>query len=351
MVKMEAPIARFQEKLDGFVRCTACMRFCLVRDGGTGICGNYKNRDGILINIGYGALSSIESRPIEIKPLFHYWPGSSSLTFSNWGCNFYCPWCQNHPISFRRPRENDIRFSPEDIVKMALSFGDEGLCASFNEPATQVDFLIDTFELGKRNGLYSTVVTNGYFSESSLNALIEAGCDGFSLDVKGCPKAHTKYLRGVDPMKVLQNAKRILDLGAHVEIVFLMVTNFNDEDECIDWLIDKHLSMLGEDIPLHINRYFPAHKYREPPTSLNKLLMARERAKKSGLKFVYVGNLGLSELESTYCPSCGKLLIARSGYNIVSYELDINNSCPRCGCKIPIRGKYIKKAIRWRAFL
>lgn len=346
----EFPVARFQEGLNNLVMCKACMRFCRIRDGGLGICSNYENRKGMLINVGYGVLSSIESRPIEIKPLFHYWPGSSSLTFSNWGCNFYCPWCQNHAISFRRPRPDDVRFSPEDLVNMTISFSDEGLCASFNEPATQVDFLIDVFNLGRSKGLYSTVVTNGYFSNHSLEALIEAGCDGFSLDVKGCPRAHEKYLRGIDPMKVLQNARRAIDLGCHVEVVFLMVTNFNDDEGCVEWIVDRHLSMLGDDVPLHINRYFPAHKYNEPPTSIDKLLMARDVAKKAGIKFVYVGNVGSVELESTYCPNCGRLLIARSGYSVISYNLD-GNSCPRCGSKIPIRGRYVRKTIRWRTIL
>ncbi|MEM1666219.1 MAG: radical SAM protein [Nitrososphaerota archaeon] len=343
------PVAKFQERVNATVRCTTCMRFCKVREGGKGICGNYANINGTLLNIGYGLLSSIESRPIEIKPFFHYWPGSSALTFSNWGCNFYCPWCQNHSISFSRPPvESGVRYAPDDLVEMAKTFGDEGLCASFNEPATQIDFLLDTFSLGSREGLYSTVVTNGYFSRASLKALIESGCDGFSIDIKGCPKAHIKILRGVDPNTVLSNAKYAIELGAHVEMVFLVVPRFNDEDDCIRWVIEKHVSMLGEDVPLHINRYYPAHKYAAPPTPLEKLLTAKKMAQEAGVKFVYIGNVGLPELESTCCPTCGKLLIARSGYEVLSYNLNNDNRCPRCNTPVPLRGRYTKKDKRWR---
>ncbi|MEM1531835.1 MAG: radical SAM protein [Nitrososphaerota archaeon] len=343
------PVAKFQERVNTTVRCTTCMRFCKVREGGKGICGNYANVNGTLLNIGYGLLSSIESRPIEIKPFFHYWPGSSALTFSNWGCNFYCPWCQNHSISFSRPPvESGVRYAPDDLVEMAKTFGDEGLCASFNEPATQIDFLLDTFSLGSREGLYSTVVTNGYFSRASLKALIESGCDGFSIDIKGCPKAHIKILRGVDPNIVLSNAKYAIELGAHVETVFLVVPRFNDEDDCIKWVIEKHVSMLGEDVPLHINRYYPAHKYAAPPTPLEKLLTAKKMAQEAGVKFVYIGNVGLPELESTCCPTCGKLLIARSGYEVLSYNLNNDNRCPRCNTPVPLRGRYTKKDKRWR---
>ncbi|PUA31906.1 MAG: radical SAM protein [Candidatus Terraquivivens tikiterensis] len=335
--------------MDSAIKCTACMRFCRIREGGKGICGNYANLGGKLLNVGYGLLSSIESRPIEIKPFFHYWPGSSALTFSNWGCNLYCPWCQNHGISFSRPPlDEGTRYAPNDLVRMARALGDEGLCASFNEPATQVDFLLDVFSLGKKEGLYSTVVTNGYFSRASLEALIESGCDGLSVDVKGCPEAHARILRGVDPNAVLSNAKYAIDLGAHVEVVFLVVPGFNDDDCCIKWIVEKHVSMLGEDVPLHINRYYPAHKYTAPPTPLEKLLAAKKLAKEHGARFVYVGNVGLSELESTYCPNCGKLLIARSGYNVLAYDLSSDHKCPRCNTPIPLRGSRVKKGRRWR---
>ena len=353
MILMEYPLAKFQEELgEGKARCRACSRFCTIRDDGFGICWNYANIGGKIFHVGYGLLSSIESRPIEIKPFFHYWPGSSALTFSNWGCNFYCPWCQNHGISFSRPpTDSGVRYSPEDLVEMAKAFGDEGLCASFNEPATQVDFLLDVFSLGKKEGLYSTVVTNGYFSRNSLKALIESGCDGFSIDIKGCPKSHTKILRGVDPNVVLSNAKYAIELNAHVEMVFLIVPGFNDDDDCIRWVVEKHVSILGEDVPLHVNRYYPAHKYASPPTPLEKLLAAKKMAQEAGVKFVYVGNVGLPELESTYCPTCRKLLIARSGYEVVAYNLGNENRCPRCNTRIPLRGSSIKKEKRWRVLL
>jgi len=332
----------FQERAGEFAVCRACMRFCRIREGGSGICGNYVNLNGEVINVGYGVLSSIESRPIEIKPFYHYWPGSTALTFSNYGCNFYCPWCQNYHISFKRPSIGARRFDPTEIVQMAVSLGDEGLCASFNEPATQVDFIFDVFSSGKKRGLYSTVVTNGYFSREALVSLVEAGCDGFSIDVKGCPKAHERYLRGINPELVLSNAKLLIDLNAHVEIVYLVVTGFNDDVDCISWLIDRHLDMLGEDVPLHLNRYYPAHRYHLPATPIDKLLRAREMARREGIKFVYVGNIDAPTLESTYCPNCGKLLIGRRNYRIFHFSLE-DGKCIRCGHPILIRGRYIKK--------
>ena len=91
--------ARLYERV-GAVRCLVRERRCVLKSSSTGICGNYSNIDGKLIHVGYGILSAVESRLIEIKPLFHYWPNSTVLTFSDYGCNFYCPWCQNHHLSF-----------------------------------------------------------------------------------------------------------------------------------------------------------------------------------------------------------------------------------------------------------
>ncbi|MEM4311037.1 MAG: radical SAM protein [Nitrososphaerales archaeon] len=349
--KVEPKVALFWEFLDdGRLKCLACERICKIRLGSIGICGNYANMDSKLINLGYGLLSAIESRPIEIKPFFHYWPGSTSLTFSNYGCNFYCPWCQNHHISFRRPTSEDIYFPPERLIKLAITNGDEGICASFTEPSTQVDYLIDVFSLASKQGLYSTIVTNCYFTERALSALMEAGANGFSVDIKGCPKAHKSILKGVNPVVPLRNAKIILNNGGHVETVFLMVPGFNDSAECIEWIIKEHLDVLGEDIPLHINRYHPAHRYIKPPTSLSKLLEAKKKAEEMGVKFVYIGNTGIWEFESTKCPKCSKMLIVRQNARVSYYGLS-DNKCPRCDEKIPIRGKYINKFAGWERFL
>jgi len=324
------------------VQCLICERLCILKPGQKGICKNYENKDGKLMNIGYGILSAIESRPIEVKPFFHYWPNSTALTFSNYGCNFYCPWCQNYHLSFENPPLSRERFEPEILVKMAIKNGDEGLCASFNEPTTQFDFLIDVFSLGKKHGLYGTLVTNGYFTKSALKELINVGVDGFSIDIKGCPQSRRIALGSINHEVVFRNAKLILDLGGHVEIVYLVVTGFNDGEECIEWILNKHLDYLGPEVPLHINRYYPANYWRKPPTSISKLLSIRKLAIKLGIEYVYVGNIGSSEYETTYCPKCGKVLIERIRYRVTYYKVE-NGKCPYCGYTIPIRGRYIKK--------
>ncbi len=327
------------------MRCLVCERRCLIAPGRRGFCGAYSNRGGRLVHEYWGLLSAVESRPIEIKPLFHYWPNSTALTFSGWGCNFLCPWCQNHELSWVRRPLYEHRVSPQELVEAAVRAGDEGVCASFNEPATLFDYLIDVGLEARRRGLYATLVTNGYFTLKAVEALVEAGYDGWSIDVKGCPQAsrrHPRVLPGVDHQVIYRNARRILDLGGHVEMVYLVVTGYNEE--CADWIIEKHLDALGEDVPLHVNRYYPAHRWRQPPTRLELLLDIAGKARKTGINYVYVGNVGDPGLEVTRCPKCGRVLIARKRYRVVYWNLDYSGGkyrCPHCGHSIPIRGRFI----------
>ncbi len=324
-------------------KCLVCERKCEIKENSFGVCGNYVCRGGRLYHFGWGKLSAIESRPIEIKPLFHYWPNSTALTFSGWGCNFYCPWCQNWPLSFRRPSEEDPVVPPERLLELAR--GDEGLCASFNEPATLFDYLLDLAPLARKEGKYLSLVTNAYFTERAVDELVKEGWDGWSVDVKGCPKAR-RALRTVDHSKVFRNAKRVLDSSGYVEMVYLVVTGYNEE--CWEWIIDMHLKHLGEEVPLHVNRYYPANLWREPPTPISLLMKIRNEARKAGIKYVYVGNVGDPDLESTYCPKCGKLLIRRVNYRVTYWGLVKEGGawrCPRCGEKVPIKGEYVHKAI------
>lgn len=341
--------AVFQKPLGGgVVECGVCERRCRIPPGGRGACGNRVNLDGTLYNIGYGLLSALESRPIEIKPFFHFWPGSTAMTFSGYGCNMYCPWCQNYHLSFNKPDPKLHSYTlPEKVVEKALAYRDEGVCASFNEPTIHLEYLLDVFTLASKKGLYSTIVSNGYMSIESLKAMANAGLDALNIDIKGCPETYSSHLHRLDPKIVFRNAVKALEIGLHVEMVFLVVTGANDEDDCIDWVLRNHVELLGEEVPLHVNRYYPAYKYLKPPTDIDLLVKIYNKAKSMGIKYVYVGNIWDPSYEATYCPSCGETLIYRLHYRSLDVRLGTNNSCPKCGQKIPIRGKIVLKRRRF----
>jgi len=328
------------------VRCGLCERGCVIAPNQKGHCKTRINIDGRLYTLVYGDLSALESRPIEIKPFFHYWPGSTALTFSTWSCNFDCVWCQNHHLSKTEPNPaKSSYFPPEKIVEMALHGDDDGLCASFQEPTILTDWVVLVFRLGREKGFYCCCVSNGYMTIEALKLLRDCGMDGLKIDIKGDAETYRKYCGGEDVEKVWRNAQEAKKMGVHVEIVNLVVTDVNDDEECLRWVIEKHLKTVGPETPLHFTRYYPAYKFNNSPTNTETLEKAYSMAKKAGVLYPYLGNVPNHEYENTYCPNCKTLLIQRIGYYIVRCKITSNNKCSHCSQPIPITGKYSRKSL------
>lgn len=338
--------AVFYEKLsNGKVRCSLCERRCEIAEGAKGFCKTRMNIGGKLYCLVYGDVSAVESRPIEIKPFFHYWPGSTALTFSTWSCNFDCVWCQNFRLSKREPQPTKaLYYSPEHIVELAVCNNDSGLCGSFQEPTLLSEWVIPVFKLAKSRGLrYCCFVSNGYMTLEVLRALWEAGMDGLKVDVKGGSETYGKYCGGASVDKVWRNASEAKRLGLHVEIVNLVVAGVNDDEEALKSLITRHLKEVGAEAPLHFTRYFPAYKFSNPATRVEVLERAYKMARKMGVLYPYVGNVAGHRYENTYCPYCGEKLIGRYGTFVVKYAVTENKKCPRCGTRVPICGRYVPR--------
>jgi pyruvate formate lyase activating enzyme len=326
------------------VKCLLCERKCTILPGGRGFCRTRVNIDGALYTLVYGNLSALESRPIEIKPFFHYWPGSTALTFSTWSCNFDCVWCQNHHLSKTPPNPAEAGFyGPEKVVQMARRLRDEGLCASFQEPTLLTEWVLSAFKLGRAHDLYCCYVSNGYMTSETLKLLKKSGMDGLKIDVKGDKETYKQYCGGADVEKVWKRAREAKKLGFHVEIVNLIVTGVNDDEECLRWIIKKHLKAVGPETPLHFTRYYPAYKFHNPSTKVEVLEKAYNMAKEAGVLYPYLGNVYGHKYENTYCPNCGERLIQRRGYTIVRYRITDDKKCPKCRKPVPIRGRHIKK--------
>lgn len=329
---------------DDRVECTLCERRCIIPPREYGFCKTRLNIDGKLYTTVYGALSAIESRPIEIKPFFHYWPGSTALTFSTWSCNFTCPWCQNWTLSKVSPDPYSVNYySPEDIVSLAIQSGDNGLCASFQEPTLLTDWNIDAFKIGRKLGLYACYVSNGYMTLEALKALWEAGMDGLKIDIKGDSEVYERFCGGIDVEKVWRNVREAKRIGFHVELVNLVITEVNDDEECLRGVIERTLKEAGPETPIHFTRYYPAYRFDKPATSIRTLEKAYEMAKDMGILYPYVGNVPGHKYEDTYCPNCHEPLIKRYGFSVVRYNIVEENKCPKCRTVINICGKYVGK--------
>jgi len=314
----------------GKVRCGLCERRCIISPNKRGLCKTRMNIDGRLYTLVYGDISAIDSRPIEIKPFFHFYPGSTALTISTWSCNLKCPWCQNWHLSYRVPEPNNAKYiPPKDMVDEAIRRKDKGICISFQEPTLLFEYTIDLFRLAKEKNLYNTYVSNGYMTIDALRMLKEAGMDAINIDIKGDKEAYYNYLGGAKEEIIWRNAHVAKEMGIHVEMIHLVVTGINDNKMKIEGLIKKHLNILGPETPLHFTRYFPAYRYFNPPTPTDILEFAYKEARRQGIYYPYIGNIPGHPFENTYCPYCGTLLIERVGYRITRWEIKGKN-CPHC---------------------
>ncbi len=321
---------------EGKVRCGLCERRCIILPGKRGFCKTRLNIEGRLYTLVYGDISAMESRPIEIKPFFHFYPGSSALTISTWSCNFKCPWCQNWHLSYKTPEPDKAKYiSPKDMVKEAINHKDKGLCISFQEPTLLFEYTLDGFKLAKEKNLYNTYVSNGYMTLDALRMLKQAGMDAINIDIKGDERAYYDYLGKAKEEIIWRNARVAKDMGMHVEMIHLMVTGINDDEIKIKKLIKKHLKVLGPETPLHFTKYFPAYHYLSPSTSTDILEFAYKEAKREGIYYPYVGNIPGHSFENTYCPYCGTLLLERVGYRITKWGLR-DKTCPNCKREIQI---------------
>ncbi|MCJ7443778.1 MAG: radical SAM protein [Methanotrichaceae archaeon] len=322
------------EKKEDIVVCNLCERRCHIAANRNGFCKTRINYSNKLYTIVYGDISAINSRPIEIKPFFHFYPGSSALTLSTWSCNFPCPWCQNFHLSNRPPAPNFGNFiAPEDIVKRAGSAGDEGICISFNEPTLLFEYCLDLFPLSREHGLCNCFVSNGYMTLEALRMLKDNRLDAIKIDVKENDEVYKNYC-SADSEVVWRNIREAKRLGMHVEVVNLIINGLNDTTDCIDEVIQR-CREIDPSIPLHFTRYFPAHQFSSPATDVEVLEKACSTAKEGGIKFPYIGNVPGHDFENTYCPSCGEVLIERLNHRIVAFRLK-DKRCPTCGESIPI---------------
>jgi len=320
--------AKLWRRTRGGIVCQLCYRFCRLGEGERGRCRVRYVENGMLKTLTYGNLSAIEDRPMEIKPFFHFLPGTKVLTFSTYSCNLDCPWCQNWHISKIDPPTVFTPIPPETLVSMT----DTGLCASFNEPTLLFEYLLDAFRMAKERGLVNTMVSNGYMSPIALKALRSAGLDAMNVDVKGDERAYEEYIGG-NVKNVWRTIELGLELGIHLEIVCLVVTGVNDDEAFFEDVAER-LAKLDVNVPLHFTRYYPAYKFRNPPTPIEKLERAIKIAKNAGLRFVYIGNVPGHRLENTYCPECGNVLIRRHSYRVLENRLR-DGRCPFCGEMVP----------------
>jgi pyruvate formate lyase activating enzyme len=331
--------ASLYKRLDGDVECQVCFRRCRIRRGGLGFCYVRKNVDGKLYSLNYGRLIAENLDPIEKKPLFHFYPGSTAYSIATVGCNYRCCFCCNSDISQSKEISGRDR-TPEQVVRDAAKLGATSISYTYTEPTMNIEFVAETAKLAHKKGMKNTMVTNGSMTAEALD-FVHPHLDAATVDLKGNGNKQF-YLQkmGVPSTDhIFQTLKGMKEKGVHVEVTDLIVPKYGESTQDLIKLVGWVRDELGPFVPFHLLRFFPSYKmFDVPATPLKLIEEGLEIAKKEGLRYVYAGNVPGHKTESTYCHNCGKLLISRHGMFVDAVNLTEDNSCPDCGTAIPIVG-------------
>lgn len=316
------------------VQCNLCSHRCIIEDQDKGKCCVRSNINGMLYSLVYRKIIAENSDPIEKKPLFHFLPGSYSMSIATVGCNFKCFFCQNYSIS-QAPCDNNIiegrDILPKDIVSLALANGDKSISYTYTEPTIFFEYAYDTAKLASSKGLKNVFVTNGFMSRECL-LMIEPYLDAANVDLKSFSDETYKNKIGGRLKPVLNNIIFMKELGIWIEVTTLIIPGINDSENELKQTAE-FLAGIDKGIPWHISAYYPQYKSKIPPTEIGQIKSAIDIGKAAGLKYVYGGNVPGSEYENTYCPKCGDLLIERTGFSISGSKIK-KGCCSNCGQKI-----------------
>jgi len=323
---------------DGRIQCDLCPRDCKLHDGQRGMCF-VRQRSGDAMELTtYGRSSGFALDPIEKKPLHHFYPGTSVLSFGTAGCNLACKFCQNWDISKAREMDRLVdAATPAAIARAAREAGASSVAFTYNDPTIFAEYAIDTADACHALGLHTVAVTAGYI-HAEPRAELYAKIDAANVDLKAFTEefywktcaAHLEPVK--DTLRYL-----VRETQVWTEITTLIIPGHNDSERELAELAAWIASELGPDVPLHFSAFHPDYKMLDlPPTPLATLRRARAIAQREGLRYVYTGNVHDRDGDTTSCPGCGAAVIERDWYEILAARLD-RDCCAACGARIPGR--------------
>ena len=337
--------ARYWHGLDdGRMQCDLCPRDCRLHDGQRGACFVRQRVGDQMILTTYGRSSGFCIDPIEKKPLNHFYPGSSVLSFGTAGCNLACKFCQNWDISKSRDMDRLMdQATPEAIADAAARNACKSVAFTYNDPVIFAEYAMDVADACHAHGIQTVAVTAGYMHDQArrdfyakmdaANVDLKAFTDDFYFKLTG---SHLQPVR--DTLVYLKHKTSVW-----FEITTLLIPGHNDSDAELTAMCQWLMTELGPDVPLHFSAFHPDHKMPDvPATPLATLVRARQIARKAGLHHVYTGNVHHTEGDTTFCPVCHASLIERDWYLIKRYRLDARGHCPDCGAAIA--GRFDAKA-------
>jgi pyruvate formate lyase activating enzyme len=318
-----------------------------MREGQRGLCFVRGRVEDEIVLLTYGRSSGYCVDPIEKKPLNHFLPGTSVLSFGTAGCNLACRFCQNWDIS--KSKEMDTladAATPEGIAEAAQRLGCSSVAFTYNDPTIFLEYAVDVADACREVGIKVVAVTAGYIEPEPRRELY-AHLDAANVDLKGFTEDFYKRVCVGHLAPVLETLEYLRhETDVWFEITTLLIPDRNDSDAELDRLTSWVAEHLGPDVPLHFTAFHPDFKMMDvPPTPPATLRRAREWGLRNGLHYVYVGNVHDDEGSSTYCPNCSALLIERDWYELGSWHLTDDGRCRDCGTQVP--GRFDGPPGRW----
>jgi pyruvate formate lyase activating enzyme len=329
--------ARWWHRLDdGRIQCDLCPRDCKLHDGQRGACFVRQNLDGAMILTTYGRSSGFCIDPIEKKPLHHFYPGSSVLSFGTAGCNLACKFCQNWDISKSKDMDRLMdQAAPDEIARAAEESGCKSVAFTYNDPVIFAEYALDTADACHARGIQTVAVTAGYIHAAPRREFY-AKIDAANVDLKAFTDEFYFKLTGAHLAPVLDTLRYIKhETNTWLEITTLLIPGKNDSNAELEAMTQWIMQELGPDVPLHFSAFHPDYKMTDiPATPVQTLSRARAIALQTGLHYVYTGNVHDTDGGTTWCPSCHAPLIVRDWYRIDDYRLIPDGHCPDCQTRI-----------------
>lgn len=279
--------ARWYDIQGGSAVCGLCFQGRVIPKGGVGYCRARRWSGETFVSPYLGRFSACAVDPIEKKPFYHWRPDTLIFSLGSLGCNMKCPFCQNHAIAQPSGNVPLTDISPVELVRQVLSRGLSSVAYTYNEPTLQAEYILEAAPILKDAGIVSVLITNGMFSWEALSDLA-IWIDAANVDVKTFDSE--KYAgMGGSLRTVRENVEYMVRAGVHVELTNLIVPSISDSQDDFDRMIDW-IAGISLDIPLHISRYFPAHRYSAPLIDID-LMRRFESSAKRKLKRVHLGNV------------------------------------------------------------
>ena len=318
------------------IKCKLCGQACNIPPGQYGACRVRLNVDGQLKSTNYEAVVAMHVDPIEKKPLFHFLPGTLSLSIAAAGCNFQCGFCQNWRISQAPRNDSGIAgqsIGPEQIVAAAAGHDCASISYTYTEPTVFYELAYETARLAHPAGVRNCFVSNGFLTPQAVE-MIAPYLDAINVDLKAFRDETYRHVMKASLAPVLACLEAIVEAGIWLEVTTLVVPGMNDSPDELGDIAQYIASRLGAHVPWHVSRFHGDYKmHNTPSTPLATLAMACSMGASAGLKYVYCGNVHGGDGESTHCNACGAMVIERVGFTVGGMHLQ-NGACEKCGEQI-----------------